>query len=107
MRAEVSVKQKRRRQYTPAERETVLGDVGELGILGAAKKHGVPQSRVSRWPPVPTSLETAPPGNLSTDGRRMDRRSCPNQLLFLIVEAPPRQGASNQPMALAVRPWRR
>ena len=49
MRAEVSVEQKKRRQYTPAERETVLGDVGELGILGAARKHGVAQSCVSRW----------------------------------------------------------
>jgi len=43
------VEQKKRRQYTPAEREAIVGEVGELGILGAAKKHGVPQSCVSRW----------------------------------------------------------
>jgi len=35
-------------------------------------------------PPVPTSFETAPPGNLSTNGRRMDDRSCPNPSVFLI-----------------------
>ena len=43
------MEQKKRRQYTPAEREPVLGAVGELGILGAARKHGVPQSCLSRW----------------------------------------------------------
>ena len=36
-------------------------------------------------PPVPITNETAPPGNLSADGRRMDRRLCQNQVEFLPV----------------------
>jgi putative transposase len=55
--AEVSVEQKKRRQYTPAEREAIVRDVGELGVLGAAKKHGVPQSCVSRWASVARSAD--------------------------------------------------
>jgi putative transposase len=42
----------KRRQYTPAEREAVLADVRDLGVNGTAKKHGVPQSCVSRWAKV-------------------------------------------------------
>lgn len=40
---------RKRRQYTEAEREAVLKDVREVGVNGAAKKHGVAQSCVSRW----------------------------------------------------------
>jgi transposase InsO family protein len=42
----VSIK---RREYTPAQREAALADVRELGVNGAARKHGVSQSCVSRW----------------------------------------------------------
>lgn len=38
-----------RRKYTSAERKRILGDVARLGVCGAAKQHGVPQSCVSRW----------------------------------------------------------
>lgn len=34
-------------------------------------------------PHVPTSNETAPPGNLSSDGRRMDFRFCRNHPVLL------------------------
>jgi transposase InsO family protein len=42
----------KRRSYTTEQRAAVLADVRELGVNGAAKKHGVPQSCVSRWAAV-------------------------------------------------------
>jgi putative transposase len=39
----------KRRSYTKAERDAVVGDVPALGVIGAAKKHGAPQSCVSKW----------------------------------------------------------
>jgi putative transposase len=38
-----------RRRYGAAKREEVLADVRRLGVGGAADKHGVPPSCVSRW----------------------------------------------------------
>lgn len=43
------MERKKRRQYTPMEQAAVVRDVDELGVVGAAKKHDVPQSCVSRW----------------------------------------------------------
>lgn len=43
------MERKKRRQYTPREQAAVVRDVAELGVVGAAKKHDVPQSCVSRW----------------------------------------------------------
>src|SRR5208282_2476638 len=39
----------KRRSYTKAERDAALADVPALGVIGAAKKHGAPQSCVSKW----------------------------------------------------------
>ena len=39
----------RRRSYTKAEREAAVGDVRKLGVVGAAKRHGVSKGCVSRW----------------------------------------------------------
>jgi predicted helicase len=47
-------------------------------------------------PHVPTSVETAPPRNLSTDGRRMDRRSCRNHPVFPTV-TPRRRASADRP----------
>jgi transposase InsO family protein len=38
-----------RRQYTEEKRREVIADVASLGVAGAAAKHDVPQSCVSRW----------------------------------------------------------
>jgi transposase InsO family protein len=38
-----------RRTYTKEQRAAVVADVPALGVIDAAKKHGVPQSCVSRW----------------------------------------------------------
>jgi putative transposase len=38
-----------RQHYTAEERERVLADVVKFGVVGAAKRHGVPDSCVSRW----------------------------------------------------------
>ena len=39
----------KRRRHTAEDRARVLADVRELGVVGAAQAHGVPQSCVSRW----------------------------------------------------------
>ena len=38
-----------RRQYTEQEKREVVADAATLGVCGAAKKHGISQSNVSRW----------------------------------------------------------
>jgi putative transposase len=38
-----------RRSFTKEQREAAVADVRTLGVNGAAKKHGIPQSCVSRW----------------------------------------------------------
>ncbi|MBN1609609.1 MAG: DDE-type integrase/transposase/recombinase [Polyangiaceae bacterium] len=38
-----------RRRYTAEQRAAVVRDARQLGVVGAAKQHGVPQSCVSRW----------------------------------------------------------
>jgi transposase InsO family protein len=39
----------KRRVYTAAEREAALADVPAMGVMAAAKRHGVTQSCLSRW----------------------------------------------------------
>lgn len=38
-----------RRSYTKEQREAAVADVPALGVMEAAKKHGIPQSCVSQW----------------------------------------------------------
>jgi putative transposase len=38
-----------RRQYTAEQREAVVRDALQVGVVAAAQQHGVPQSCVSRW----------------------------------------------------------
>jgi putative transposase len=38
-----------RRSYTKEQRAAAVADVPALGVIGAAKKHGAPQSCVSKW----------------------------------------------------------
>ncbi|GEM_PF-139078 len=51
-----------RRRYTNDERERILGDVARLGVCGAARRHGVPQSCVSRWRAEAAGRGMAPTG---------------------------------------------
>jgi len=39
----------KRRTYTSEQRAAVVADVATSGVCGAARKHGVPESCVSRW----------------------------------------------------------
>ena len=39
----------KRRVYTAAEREAAVADVPAMGVMAAAKRHGVTQSCLSRW----------------------------------------------------------
>ena len=60
----------------------------------------------ARAPKMPTSSETAPPGNLSATGRRMDDRSCPSQ--FAVPEvARRRMSPKRRPLVIPRRAWRR
>jgi len=40
---------RKRRLYTASEKEAAIRDAGEMGVCAAARKHGIPQSCVSRW----------------------------------------------------------
>lgn len=40
---------RKRRQYTAEEQSAVIADVATMGVCGAARKYGIPQSCVSRW----------------------------------------------------------
>ena len=40
---------RKRRQYAAAEREAAVRDVPAMGVRGASRKHGVPESCVSQW----------------------------------------------------------
>ncbi len=42
-------RKKTRRKYSEEDRARAIADIGTLGVLGAARKHGVPESCVSRW----------------------------------------------------------
>jgi transposase-like protein len=48
MAAEADERPKRRR-YTTAERMKILEAVEEVGVVEAARGHGVPQTTVSNW----------------------------------------------------------
>jgi transposase-like protein len=39
----------KRRVYSTAEREAALADVPAMGVMAAARRHGVTQSCLSRW----------------------------------------------------------
>lgn len=45
----MGTRRRKRRSYTEAERAAVVGDVAQLGVNAAAKKHGVAQGCVSKW----------------------------------------------------------
>lgn len=48
-----------RRRYADEERRAAVGDVAELGLSGAARKHGVPTSTLHAWTKSPQRTEAA------------------------------------------------
>ena len=42
----------KRRTYTSEQRVAAVADVVAMGVIGASRKHGIPQSCVSRWASV-------------------------------------------------------
>jgi transposase InsO family protein len=48
-----------RRRYTKEQEQAVVADVAELGVRGAAAKHGIPQANVSRWKRALDATEAA------------------------------------------------
>ena len=52
---------KRRRKYTQHQRDQALADAEVLGTCAAARKHGIPESTVSRWRSEQRQFEEAPP----------------------------------------------
>lgn len=77
------LKRSRRRRHSPAVRTAVLADVAKLGVCGAAKKHKVPQSCVSRWREradrARAANSAAPPTN-SAAKRRPAKRYTPSEI---------------------------
>src|ERR1700679_3184262 len=74
-----------RQSFTKEEREASVADVPALGVNAAAKKHGIPQSCVSRWAatagvrrevePAPSLAPKAKAGaGKSKDGARPKRK---------------------------------
>jgi transposase-like protein len=98
MTANGSEGRRRRRQYTPAQREQILRDVEEMGVAGAARQHGVPETTISNWrhrglpgarsTPAPGDDESAAAKAVGDNGRTLDDAP--------IVEAP-RQPAAHKP----------
>jgi len=73
-----------RRQYTEEEKREAIADVATMGVCGAAKKHGIAESNVSRWckrlAPTGAVASTAASGATvasaaaSSDAAKDDRR---------------------------------
>lgn len=63
----------KRRRHTAEDRARVLRDVAKLGVIGAARAHGVPQSCVSRWSAAARAIGTA--GARTTTTVSGERRS--------------------------------
>jgi transposase-like protein len=91
------VEQKKRRQYTPADREAVLGDVGELGVLGAARKHGVQQSCVSRWA---SAARMGRGGGEQNGGQPVEVVPAPDEPMGCAIRADVERGAGGEGGAL-------
>jgi putative transposase len=89
----------RRRKYTQQQRDQALADAETLGTCAAARKHGMPESTVSRWrgeqrssspasKPAPTKKPTAtqtsaPPSstaNNSAKKRKVAKHYTPSQI---------------------------
>jgi transposase-like protein len=68
-----------RRTYTKEEREQALADVVTMGVVGAARKLGAPQSCVSRWAKdagvrraTPPARSSAPKPKTKTSGSKAE-----------------------------------
>ena len=80
----------RRRKYTQHQRDEALTDAETLGTCAAARKHGIPESTVSRWrseqrrsgqvSPEPTPTPEPPePKENATSERKVARRYTPSE----------------------------
>jgi transposase-like protein len=83
---------RKRRQYSAAQREEILADAESLGVMEAARKHGVPQTTISTWrrrygkqperpsaKPAPQSSESSPRVAESTPKSPVAKRYTPSQ----------------------------
>jgi transposase-like protein len=72
---------RKRRQYTAEQQAAVLADAATLGACGAAHKHGVPQSCVSRWASDKRRSELTPVWWTSRKGLLSSEiRQCRNEI---------------------------
>src|SRR6185437_6005361 len=55
-----------RRSYTKEQREAVLADVPVLGVSAAARKHGVPQTTLTKWAQVAGARREVEPSPSTT-----------------------------------------
>jgi len=76
----------------------------ESWILGDWTAISVAFGQPALAPPVPMSRETAPSGNLSADGRRMDPRPCPRHPQSQFMKSGPKPtDASRRSAPVALR----
>ncbi len=111
-----------RRSYTNEEREAVLVDVPALGISAAARKHGVPQTTLTKWAQVAgaktmarKSKERARPRRKrkgaaeeeTRDGQVAAGQAGAEQAENTKVGAPPAEAKREEPAATMQPPVRR
>lgn len=87
---------RRRKRYSEKERAEVLSDALTLGVCEAARKHGVPQSCVSRWRRVQPNPGVAAPGSRTSSAlvqgapakkKRVARRYTPSEKAVALEHA--------------------
>lgn len=64
-----------RRQYSEEEKRAAIADAATMGVCGAAKKHGIVESNVSRWCQRRAAVGAVASAAASSDAVEGDRRA--------------------------------
>lgn len=94
------------RSYTPKDREAAVADVGALGLLKAAEKHGVPSSTLGNWARAAKEGARAAPKR-----RRVAKRYTPSereQILETVEQEGPSEASRRHGCSrFAIGSWRK
>ena len=100
----------KRRTYTSEQRVAAVADVVAMGVIGASRKHGIPQSCVSRWASVAgvareagAALAQATPAVMeeASSPRGPEQRAIPVVAVTGAAAAPPDSSAKSAAAASA------
>ena len=87
-----------RRHYTDDERRAAVGDVAEVGLSGAARKHGIPVSTLHAWTKLPQWTEATKETEGEPDGSRVKKQRFTDEerqhALGLVVSGMTREAAA-------------